>query len=113
MFVQHAGYLRAEVTMNITVHTEPSVSPPEFTIICRSEGGPATNVFWLKPNGNIFENSDHETSQIILDTSTNSVYENRLQVRDKEKGTYYCGIINNVEDSSSSFVMGSLDIAGL
>ena len=64
--------------MNFTLHTEPSVSPPEFSIICHSKGGPATYVFWWGPIGRVQENSDHETSQIIVDTSSNSVYENRL-----------------------------------
>ena len=97
----------------IIPHTEPNVTPPEFSIVCRSEGGPATHVVWLRPNGHIYENNDHETSQTISDTSHKSVYENRLQVKSREGGTYHCGIINNIEDSTSSFVIGSLDIAGL
>ena len=35
---------------------------------------------------------DHETSQVILDTSHNSVYDNRLRVRGRRAGTYYCTI---------------------
>ena len=34
-------------------------------------------------------NSDNETSQVILDTSYNSVYDNRLRVRGRRTGTYY------------------------
>ena len=66
------------------------MSPPEFTIICRTEGGPATTVSWYRPNGDRVQegDSDHETSQIIVDTR-NSVYENRLQVRGREAGTYF------------------------
>ena len=41
------------------------------------------------------EDSDHETSQIIVDTSHNSVYENRLRVRGRESGTYTCTVIRN------------------
>ena len=101
------------MTTNITLHTEPSVGPPEFSIICHTEGGPATHVNWWGPNGTIHEDSDHETSQIIVDTSHNSVYENRLRVRGRESGTYYCSIINDKQDSTCSLVMGSADIAGL
>ena len=75
------------------------MSPPEFTIICLTEGGPATTVTWQRPNGAIVGqgDSDQETSQIIVDTR-NSVYENRLRVRGREGGTYFCIISNNIKD---------------
>ena len=75
------------------------MSSPEFTIICRTEGGPATTVSWQRPNGAIVQqgDSDHETSQIIVDTRS-SVYENRLRVRGREDGTYFCIISNNIKD---------------
>ena len=86
-------------SVHFLLHTEPNVSPPEFTIICPTEGGPATTVLWRRPNGAIVQqgDSDHETSQIIVDT-TNSVYENRLRVRGREDGTYFCIISNNIKD---------------
>ena len=84
--------------MKFTLHTEPSVSPPEFTIIIHTEGGPATKTLWLGPNGVVQEDSDHDISQIIVDTSHNSVYENRLRVRGRESGIYRCNIVNNVND---------------
>ena len=75
------------------------MSASEFTIICHTEGGPATTVLWQRPNGAIVQqgDSDHETSQIIVDTTV-SVYENRLRVRGREDGTYYCIISNNIKD---------------
>ena len=75
------------------------MSPPEFTIICRTEGGPVTTALWRRPNGDIVQqgHSDYETSQIIVDTH-NSVYENRLRVRGREGGTYFCIISNNIKD---------------
>ena len=83
----------------LTLHTEPNVSPPEFTIIYLTEGGPATTVLWRRPNRAIVQqgDSDHETSQIIVDTS-NSVYENRLQVRGREGGQWICRVSNNIND---------------
>ena len=81
------------------LHTEPNVNPPEFTIICRTEGGPATTVLWQRPNGHRVGqgDSDHETSQIVFDTH-NSAYENRLRVRGREGGIYLCIISNNIKD---------------
>ena len=91
--------------MNVTLHTEPSVSPPEFTVTCRTEGGPATNVSWVRIGG---LPEDYEQSQIILDTSQNSVYENRLRVRGRESGRYLCGIDNELSSRG-----GHLKINGL
>ena len=102
--------------MKFTLHTEPSVSPPEFSIICHTEGGPATRVIWLGPlNINVQEDSDHETSQIILDTSHNSVYENRLRVRGRKGGTYRCTIIRNGYqlNETINFVSQQAGIMGL
>ena len=81
--------------MNVTLHTEPSVSLPEFSIICRTEGGPVTHVTWTAPH-RIF--THNETTQIILDTSHNSIYENRLRVKGRKIGTYTCNVNNNRQD---------------
>ena len=84
--------------MNVTLHTEPSVSPPEFSIIFRTEGGPATYIYWIGVHGIVQEDIDHEMSQIIVDTSLNSVYENRLRVRGRERGNFFCTATNNRVD---------------
>ena len=86
-------------SLTLTLHTEPNVSPPEFTIICLTEGGPATTVLWRRPNGDRVQqgDSDHETSQIIVDTHK-STYENRLRVRGREGGQWICSYSNNIKD---------------
>ena len=85
------------------------MSPPEFSIICRTEGGPATHVRWIRSHKAVQEDSDHETSQIIVDTSNNSVYENRLRVRGRESGLYTC-IIDSYNrkgvDTKQIIIMG-------
>ena len=83
--------------MNFTLHTEPRASVPEFTISCRTHGGPATTVQWTVNGVSVQEDSDHETSQLILDTSLNSVYDNRLRVRGRRNGTYNCSVSNNIK----------------
>ena len=82
-------------TENFTLHTEPSVHPPEFTITCHTQGGPATTVKWTANGTDVSDNSDYESSQVIVDTSRNSVYENRLRVRGRHSGLYFCLIKNN------------------
>ena len=70
--------------------------PPEFSIICRTHGGPATIVYWFPPLSD--EIIDNERSQLIVDTSYNTVYENRLLVRGSHSGIYQCRIENNIRD---------------
>ena len=41
------------------------------------------------------EDSNHTTSQIIVDTSGNTVYNNTLRVRGREGGQYECIVSNN------------------
>ena len=82
---------------DFTLHTEPRVSPPEFSITCQTQGGPATIVEWIVNSTIISKvNSDYEISQVIVDTSRNSVYKNRLRVRGRKNGSYYCAITNDI-----------------
>ena len=110
------GALRM-TNMTLTLHTEPYVSPPEFTIICLTEGGPATTVLWRTPNGAIVQqgDSDYETCQIIVDTH-NSIYENRLRVRGSEGGQWLLSVRNNIKDYfhySSNGILANLNVQGM
>ena len=97
------GVLRAS-SVNFTLHTEPNLSPPVFSIIFRTDGGPASYVTWVGPlNTHVQEDSDHETSQTIVDTSHNSVYENRLRVRGRESGDYYYTVIRHSNLNETMF----------
>ena len=92
-------------SISFTLDTEPNESPPEFTLTCRSEGGPATNATWERNGVTVQEDSDHETSQIIVDTSHNAVYENRLSVRGRrEGGNYMCTVSNNFPSHPTSAI---------
>ena len=42
------------------------------------------------------EDRNHLVSQIILDTSQNAVYDNRLAVWGREGGEYRCRVSNNI-----------------
>ena len=43
----------------------------------------------------ITENSTYSTSQIIVNTSSTTVYNNTLRVRGREGGVYRCGVSNS------------------
>ena len=92
------GQLNSSVSMNFTLHTELRASVPEFTISCHTHGGPATTVQWTVNGVPVQEDRYHETSQLILNTSLNSVYDNRLRVRGRISGTYNCTINNDIRD---------------
>ena len=94
------GRLRSS-SMSFTLHTEPRESPPEFSLTCRSEGGPATTVSWQRNGHSVQEDSNHQTSKVIVDTSHNSVYDNKLRVRGREGGDYSCNVSNNIRDYHS------------
>ena len=68
--------------------------PPEFTLTCQSRGGPVTEVEWRRDEVRVEEDSNHMTSQIIVDTSRNTVYNNTLRVRGRESGRYVCTVRN-------------------
>ena len=78
-----------------TLDSEPDEDPPEFTLTCRSEGGPATTVVWTRDGDLVQEDSNHIISQIIVDTSINAVYNNTLTVRGREGGLYVCNVSND------------------
>ena len=78
-----------------TLDSEANEDPPEFTLTCQSRGGPVIEVEWMRTGVRVEEDSNHMTSQIIVDTSANTVYNNTLRVRGRESGTYKCTVSNN------------------
>ena len=81
-----------------TLESEANEDPTEFTLTCQSRGGPVTEVEWRRNRVIIEEDSNHMTSQIIVDTSRNTVYNNTLRVRGREGGEYVCTVRNNAQD---------------
>ena len=61
------------------------------------------------------EDSNHMTSQIIVDTSANTVYNNTLRVRGRESGTYKCAVRNerHVQETSFHAISTSRSIKGM
>ena len=78
-----------------TLDSEANEDPPEFTLTCQSRGGPVTEMEWMRNGVRVEEDSNHMTSQIIVNTSVNTVYNNTLRVRGRENGIYVCALSNN------------------
>ena len=89
------GALFNPPNLYFTLDSKVNEDPPEFTITCVSKGGPATLVVWSRNGEVITENSTYSTSQIIVDTSSITVYNNTLRVRGREGGVYRCTANNS------------------
>ena len=89
------GALFNPPNLYFTLDSEVSEAPPVFTLTCASRGGPATHVAWRRDGKEITENSTYSTSQIIVDTSSITVYNNTLRVRGREGGAYRCAVSNS------------------
>ena len=102
------GRLSSVIVIYFTLESEANEDPPEFTLTCQSRGGPVTEVEWRKNGVRVEEDSNHMTSQIIVDTSSNTVYNNTLRVRGREGGLYVCTMSNNrheyVEGASATYL---------
>ena len=81
-----------------TLESETNEDPPEFTLTCQSRNGPVTEVEWRRDGVRVEEDSNHMTSQVIVDTSRNTIYNNTLRVRGREGGRYNCTVRNNAQD---------------
>ena len=90
----------SSAAITFTLESEANEDPPEFTLTCQSRGGPVTEVEWRRNGVRVEEDSNHMTSQIIVDTSRNTVYNNTLRVRGRESGTYVCTVSNESTNSA-------------
>ena len=98
--------------MNFTLHTEPNASVPEFTISCRTHGGPATTVVWRLNDTKLHNNHSYS---FINDTTT-STYDHMLRMSGRENiGNYNCSIWNNIRyywPSAHPQVNDSINVTG-
>ena len=90
-----------------TLESEANEDPPEFTLTCQSRGGPVTEVEWRRDGVRVEEDSNHMTSQIIVDTSSNTVYNNTLRVRGREREGHTCVLLETMLGTSSLTVISS------
>ena len=66
-------------------------------------------VVWWRDLVPVQEDSNHETSQIIVDTSEDTIYHNILRVRGREGGLYTCNVSNNIQEFVSNLRSSAVD----
>ena len=108
-FAKNTGAYFIPMNVYFALDSEANEDPPEFTLTCQSKGGPVTEVEWRRIAGGnsviVEEDSNHTTSQIIVDTSSNTVYNNTLRIRGRETTvTYDCTVNSNRHE----YVKGSM-----
>ena len=96
-----------------TLDSEANEDPPEFTLTCQSRGGPVSEVEWTRNGVRVEEDSNHTASQIIVDTSANTVYNNTLRVRGRERGDYKCTVSNNRHEVQETSELSTTSVLGM
>ena len=97
------------------------MSPPEFSIICRTHGGPTTSVLWHLPNNKLLnvdpelmENyTNYDASTVVIDTTQNCIYENRLRVRGNYSGIFTCTLFIYHYTQGLNAVVVMIDVLGM
>ena len=94
------------ITFNLT--TDERADNSEFTITCRTQGGPATRVRWFRGQDPILikNNASYGLSQHIVNGSEVTVYDNKLEVRGRRYGEYTCILGSGDEFQKSIDVSG-------
>ena len=94
------------ITFNLT--TDERADNSEFIITCRTQGGPAKSVHWIRAQDEqeIKNNASYGLSQHIVNGSEVTVYDNKLEVRGRRYGKYTCIL------GSGDELQKSIDVSG-
>ena len=96
------------VFITFALTTDERADHPEFTITCRTCGGPAKRMQWFRGQDQqeIKNSASYEMSQHIVNGSEVTVYDNKLEVRGRRYGEYTC-ILGSGEE-----LQKSIDVSG-
>ena len=83
--------------------SESNATTPTFTLTCTSTGGRATTVSWTVNNSAVTEDSAHNITSQITNTTT-ATYNHTLMVTGRLVGEYQCNVSNNRPSSSSGML---------
>ena len=94
------------ISLQFQLTSELTVPTPTFTLTCTSTGGPATTVSWTVNNCTVTEDSAHNITSLITNTTT-ATYTHILAVTGRLEGEYKCNVSDNrTPDSKKLVVVG-------
>lgn len=89
---------------SMTITLERHDNRPQFTLTCRTRGGPATAVIWIRNTAR----SNGLTNSVLNDPIT-AEYTHTLKVNGRPSGRYMCIVTNNKPSRADD----TFDIEGL
>ena len=92
------------VTITFEIQTELTADPPQFALVCRTEGGPASTITWERDGVTIQDDNNHSTSQIVVNAES-AVYHNVLVVTERQGGVYRCTAMNSKTEHSDTITV--------
>ena len=94
------------MSLQFQLTSEQTAPTPTFTLTCTSTGGPATTVSWTVNNCTVTEDSAHNITSLITNTTT-ATYSHILAVTGRLVGDYECNVSNNwTSDRKKLVVVG-------
>ena len=80
--------------LTLVVNSDLNGDRPQFTLVCKSSGGPAMTVTWSRNTLDVTG-----TSNTVLESSLYSRYIHSLTVTGREWGNYECSVSNDKPSS--------------
>ena len=90
-------------SMQFQLTSELNTPIPTFTLTCTSTGGPATTVSWTVNNSAVTEDSAHNITSQITNTTT-ATYTHTLTVTGRLVGEYQCSVSNNKPSTANKML---------
>ena len=104
LILQHMAGAFQSVEVAFELETGLTDDPPQFSLTCISEGGPATNVQWEREGDDIVDDANHSFSQIVVD-AVEAIYHNILVVTGRYDGEYTCMVSHSRTSFSDSIII--------
>ena len=100
LFSHSKGNVTISRSIHLTLKSDLNGENPQFTLICVSTGGPATNVTWTRDSEEVLG------GVTVLDNTVTAQYTHTLTVTGRLPGQYQCTVSNNKPSTANkSFTM--------
>ena len=96
----HTGMIES-IEISFELRTAIDSDQLQFTLVCQTQGGPATAAVWERNGADIMDDGNFTTSQIVVD-AVSATYNNTLLVSSRLGGQYTCTVTNDRGSMTSS-----------